>query len=143
MIKLWGTMLVLLAFFVAGEKITRLKRRRLDYIEAMLQAISEFEAAVEYFMVPVPKALEKSGILCARNLAEESGVLTSEDRNAYGIFISGASACTVSGQLENARAYKNRLSLEETEERDKYKKESGLIKGGSLLSGLLLVVMLL
>ena len=141
--KLWGSAMILLAFMSVGENIARLKRRRLSYIEKMIQAIAEFEVAVECFMLPVPKALEKSGILDNRAFADKGNFLTKEDDMAYSFFISGVGACTVTGQLENARMYKNRLSSEEAEERERYKKENGLIRGGSLLFGLLLVVMLL
>ena len=142
MIKLLGIVLIICSFAVTGNKLAKRKRARLDYMENMLSALSEFCCAIKFFSLPIPKAMEKSGI----EVILKSGIyenLSSEDKKDLDIFLKGLKSETLSGQLVNIEAYEKKLKKEELDEREKYKKEAKLIKGGFLLIGFLAVIILM
>ncbi len=137
MLKLWGSVLIVVAVYAIGQKLAESKRERLEFIESMLIALSDFKMAVEVFSLPLPKALEKSGI------RGYEGRVSGEDEKDFINFLQGIKSETAEGQLSNIAAYERKLLCEEEEERKKYKKEAKLIKGGFLLFGLLITVVLI
>lgn len=143
MLKLWGALFVAFAFFIFGEKMAKKKRQRLDFLESMSVALEEFKCAIEIFSLAVPRALEKSGIEEIKEKADRENTINEEDNKDFEIFITGLGAQTLPGQLVNVSIYRQKLEKEEVYEREKYKKESKLIKGGFVLLGFLTVIMLL
>ncbi len=136
MLKLWGTALVVIAFYAMGQKMAEKRRCRLVFIENMLKALSDFKTAVELFSYPLPKALEKSGI------SGYEDKVSGEDKKDFSTFLKGVKSETIEGQLSNIAQYENKLLKEEADERARYKKEAKVIKGGFLLLGFLITVML-
>ncbi|MDO5479971.1 MAG: hypothetical protein Q4G23_12500 [Clostridia bacterium] len=143
MLKLFGILFVVSAFFIMGLKFAKSKRARLDFLENMRPALIEYKTAIELFSVPVPKAATKSGIEKTAVKARENNALSKEDENDFAVFIRGLKAETLEGQLMNISAYDRKLEKEEAEERERYKKEAKLIKGGFALLGMLVAIMLL
>ena len=143
MLKACGAVLIAFAFFTFGDKAAKIKRRRLDFLEGMLAALSEFKVAVELFSLAVPRALAKSGMEEIKDNAESAKAMNKEDEKDFEIFIKGLKAETLSGQLVNVEAYEKKLKIEETYEREKYRKEEKLLRGGFVLLGFLTVIMLL
>ena len=140
MLKLWGAVLIVIAVYAMGQKLAERKRERLEFIEKMVVSLSDFKEAVTFFALPLPKALERSGIEKHKSLMDK---LSDGDKKDFALFLKGIRSETAEGQLSNIAAYERKLHSEEEEERKKYKKEAKLIKGGFLLFGLLITVVLI
>lgn len=143
MLKLWGAILIAVSFIALGDKAAKFKRHRLDFLEEMLAVIYEFRTAIELFSLAVPRALEKCGIDEIYCRAKRENAVNSEDCKDFDFFSKGLKAETLPGQLANIEIYEKKLKAEEKEEREKYKKEAKLIRGGFMLFGFLVVIMLL
>ncbi|MBQ2941232.1 MAG: hypothetical protein IJD97_03240 [Clostridia bacterium] len=140
MLKLWGAAITVMAFYAMGVKVAEERRRRLEFIEKMIVSLSDFKEAVTFFALPIPKALERSGIEKHKSLMDK---LSDGDKKDFALFLKGIRSETAEGQLSNIAAYEKKLLSEEVEERLKYKKEAKLVKGGFLLFGLLITVLLM
>ncbi len=138
MIKLLGFIMTAFAFVLLGRRASYAKRKRLTYLEEMRLSLADYKAAIEVFSLPVPEALEKSGIS-----KKEMEFITKEDGNDFYIFVKGTKAETTEGQLSNISVYEKKLETEEDIERAKYANESHLIKGGFAMAGILLALLLL
>ena len=138
MIKLFGFIITVFAFLLLGKKVSYAKRSRLTYLEDMRLSLADYKAAINVFSLPVPEALNKSGI-------SEKGAsfINEEDEKDFNIFMKGTKAETVDGQLSNITGYEKKMESEENAERAKYASESHLIKGGFVLAGILLALLLL
>ena len=143
MIKLFGIFLIILSFIALGRKFAAMKRLRLDFLENMIACLSDFKAAIELFALPIPKAVEKSKIEKTAKEAFLKKCCNEEDERDFSLFIKGLKSETTDGQITNIKVYERKLKNEEERERERYKKEAKLIKGGFVLLGFLLVVMLL
>ncbi len=138
MIKFAGSVLIVAAFFLLGRKTACFKRKRLSWLEEVRLSLADFKAAIDVFDVPVPEALEKSGLT-----ENKKSFFNADDQRDYRIFIKGTKSETKEGQLLNINTYDDKLEKEEMAERTKYSNEAKLIKGGLTLGGILLVIVLL
>ena len=143
MIKLFGIFLIILSFIALGRKFAEMKRLRLDFLENMIICLADFKAAIELFSLPIPNAVEKSKIEKTAKEAIEEKCCSKEDERDFSLFIKGLKSETADGQMTNVEVYERKLKNEEALERERYRKEAKLIKGGFTLLGFLLVVMLL
>lgn len=138
MVKFFGFIMTVFAFVLLGRKISYAKRSRLTYLEDMRLSLADYKVAIEVFSLPVPEALDKSGIS-----KKGTGFINKEDENDFNIFIKGTKSETAEGQISNISVYEKKLESEENAERVKYANESHLIKGGFVLAGILLALLLL
>ena len=143
MIKLFGIFLIILSFIALGRKFAAMKRLRLDFLENMIICLADFKAAIELFSLPIPNAVEKSKIEKTAKEAIFKKCCNKEDERDFSLFIKGLKSETEDGQMSNIEVYERKLKNEEALERERYRKEAKLIKGGFTLLGFLLVVMLL
>ena len=143
MIKLFGIFLIILSFIALGRKFATMKRLRLDFLENMIICLADFKAAIELFSLPIPNAVEKSKIEKTAKEAIFKKCCNEEDERDFSLFIKGLKSETEDGQMSNIEVYERKLKNEEALERERYRKEAKLIKGGFTLLGFLLVVMLL
>lgn len=129
---------------MAGYAIAAFRRRRLTYLEDMLSSMAALLTEVEVAAHPIPLAIEACGIGVAKEaLCKKTCAPSREDQRLLDCFLLGLSAETPEGQVMNIHVYEERLKRAEEQERERYSKEERLFRGGALLFGLLLIVMLL
>ncbi len=143
MIKILGSLFIILGCIVSGRKLNIAKRNRLDFLEKMLYSVSRFQSAVEIFKKPIEEGLEYSGIndnAKLLSLMHYPGIEL--DKKDFGEFIKGLDSESLEGQKSNLLLYKMRLTEEEKKERLTYKNISKLIRTSSVMLGFLFVFLL-
>lgn len=144
MLKAAGALLIAFSGAAAGFSAAGKRRMRLTYLEDMIQSVGAYKTSVTALSLPVPEAIKQCGKgLAERALRGDDAFLKEEDRRELAVFLDGLSARTEEGQIGNACRYENRLCAEEATEREQYLKEAKLLRGGGVLAGLLVAVLLL
>lgn len=124
------------AALLFGLILSDKRRQRLNYIENMISALEKFKSLISSSKIPVFEAAALCNI-------EMGSAVTEEDKKELERFFIGLDSETEEAITENADTFLSRLLREEGPEKEKYLKETRIIRGTSIALGTLLFIVLL
>lgn len=140
MFKLMGSILIIFSAIIYGFNFAKSRRKRLSFLEEMDISLGKLKSSFKISKAPVYEAFYSSG---CKDISKALSYLTKEDNRDFECFYMGLEAETEEELLKNIEIYKEKLSFEREKEKEKYAKELKLIRGWSILCGILICIILL
>ncbi len=140
MFKLIGSLLIIFSAIIYGFNFAKSRRKRLCFLEEMEISLGKLKSSFKISKTPVYEAFHSSG---CKDVSKALSGLTKEDNRDFECFYMGLEAETEEELFKNIDGYKEKLSFEREKEKERYTKELKLIRGGSILCGILICIILL